>query len=86
MQFHERSVKRCVHQYIKTIKFQGSCATDIIRSVTYITVCCNAYQEIKPCTPDMSKADVHSHREQLDHLQQELSHQVELKFFKSIDK
>ena len=85
MQFKENSVKntpnvtRCPHQYIKTMKFQGSCATNIIRSMTYITDCCNAYQEIKPCTSSMSKDDVHSHREQMDHLQQHLSYQVEIK-------
>ncbi|XP_042009308.1 F-box/LRR-repeat protein At1g55660-like [Salvia splendens] len=90
-EFNESSVKnapnveRCPHQYIKTMKFQGSCATDIIQSMTYITVCCNAYQEIKRCTRAMSKDGVHSHREQMVHLQQHLSHQVEIKFFKSID-
>ncbi|KAL1534206.1 F-box/LRR-repeat protein-like protein [Salvia divinorum] len=92
IEFHERvknatpNVERCPHQYLKMIKFQGSCATDIIRSMTYISDCCDAFQKIKTCTPVMSKADVQAHREHMHHLQLQLSRQVQLKFFKSIDK
>ncbi|KAL1534173.1 F-box/LRR-repeat protein-like protein [Salvia divinorum] len=79
------NVERCPHQRLEMLKFQGSCATDIIKSVTYISDCCDAFQKIKTCTPLMSKADVQAHRDHMHHLQLELSHQVQLKFFKIID-
>ncbi|KAL1534171.1 F-box/LRR-repeat protein-like protein [Salvia divinorum] len=76
-------VERCPHQHIKIASFQGSCAADIIKSVTYFSDSCDAFQKTNTCAPLMSKAEVRAHMDHLKQLQVELSDQVLLlKFFK----
>ena len=72
----------CPHQHLKTVKFQGSCATDIIKSMTYFSDSCDEFQKTNTCAPVMSEAVVQAHRDHLEQLQVQLSHQVQLKFFK----
>ena len=75
-------VEICPHQQLKTLKFQGSCASDIIQSVTYISDNFDAFQKINTCTHSMTrKAQVQIHKGHMRQLQVQLSHQVQFKFF-----
>ncbi|XP_042009310.1 F-box/LRR-repeat protein At3g26922-like [Salvia splendens] len=75
-------VERCPHQQLNTASFRGSCATNIIKSVTYFSDSCDAFQKTNTCAPLMSKAEVRAHMDHLKQLQVELSDQVLLEFFK----
>ena len=69
----------CPHQRLRMLKFQGSCATDIIKLMTYISVCCDAYQKINPCntTLHMSETKGQAHMVHMQQLLSQLPHQVE---------
>ncbi|XP_042053566.1 putative F-box/LRR-repeat protein At4g15060 isoform X2 [Salvia splendens] len=73
-------VFECPHQRLRMLKFQGSCATDIIKSMTYISTCCDAYQKINTCTPHMSETEAQAHIGHMQQLQSQLPHQVEFEF------
>ena len=70
----------CPHR-LKMLKFQGSCATDIIKLMTYISVCCDAYQKINTCnTLPMSETKGQAHMVHMQQLISQLPHQVEFEF------
>ncbi|XP_047944238.1 uncharacterized protein LOC125190867 [Salvia hispanica] len=71
----------CPHKRLRMLKFQGSCATDIVKLMTYISGRCVEYQKINTCTPDMSEAKVQAHMCHIQQLQLKLPHQVEFKFY-----
>ncbi|XP_042049812.1 F-box/LRR-repeat protein At3g03360-like [Salvia splendens] len=72
---------RCPHQRLKMLKFRGSCATDIIELMTYVSVCFNAYQQINNCnTLPMSETKGQAHMVHMQQLMSLLTHQVEFEF------
>ena len=73
-------VFRCPHERLRMLKFQGSCATDIIKWMSYISVCCDAYQEINTCSPHMSETKVQAHKGHMQQLQSQLPYQIEFEF------
>ena len=70
----------CPHQRLKMLKFQGSCAADIIKLMTYISVCCNACQEINTCAENMSETKGQAHMVHMQQLLSQLPHEVEFEF------
>ena len=69
----------CPHERLRMLKFQGSCATDIIKLMTYISVCCNAYQKINTCTLHMNMSETKglAHMSHMQQLLSQFPHQVE---------